>query len=683
LFHKFSNNELELLNEYEKFDEEFLRRIKKGDNASEILLKAINRDYKKCKDTETKIKEKQQSRRQEFESTLNWLARKILDDESLATYESIRKFKENVRWYHRLLPHKIGIYSIVFFVSLAIIAILLVVFVEELKGAYDWAMGVVTACSPIIGTITSYLSTTMKYAEEGRKMHEELKIWQSTDSFDDDDLDIEKSKEIRELKKLRNQQLQLRSQMLAVKGSSLRKTVSELVHSKKYEANLGIVHDVKEDLDRLSHAMLHNPNQKEIFPRGHPRILLIVDDLDRCPPAVVVKVIETLQLLVKTELFVAVLAIDPRYVCLSLEQHYEGILYRDTAPTGMDFLEKIVQIPFRLPRVVDDNLRRFLSAEFEPGVEGLQASTEANAAAAASTAAIAPSSEGNGIADNGIDSEDESKTTADNNPRGNADISDSGTAASTNAPSGGVADEENDGKEFNPNASGASGSGQSDSSVSVSDTSPELPSGDPGERPVKLEVSRGSVTEDEFDQMVEIFQLFQVDTRCIKRIANVYKVLSELWRRKDNGFIAADSKLKSATLFSMLLAANELTRDVTHRIYQWMDFPMVYYDYVMPAENLADLFEKQLRMRNSRYHTLMLYIRKYLENYTWNDLQGWKHVSSQFMLARSFSFFCYPRKSLEQSETETRSDSGHNNTRAGGTGSYSLNRPTSTSYGTF
>ena len=87
-----------------------------------------------------------------------------------------------------------------------------------------------------------------------------------------------------------------------------------------------------------------------LFPRGQPRIVLFIDDLDRCEPNKVIDVVEALQLLVKTKLFVVVVAIDPRYVCRSLEtRKYVNILNRSTTPTGMDFLEKIIQIPYRVP----------------------------------------------------------------------------------------------------------------------------------------------------------------------------------------------------------------------------------------------------------------------------------------------------------------------------------------------
>ena len=76
----------------------------------------------------------------------------------------------------------------------------------------------------------------------------------------------------------------------------------------------------------------------------------------------------------------------------------------------------------------------------------------------------------------------------------------------------------------------------------------------------------------------------------------------------------------------------------------------------MPAENktfnnLADLFEKLLKKQEPNFAgsnggKLMYFIFKYLREYSWHDLKSWKQVSSLFILARSFSFFRYPRKLL-------------------------------------
>jgi hypothetical protein len=61
--------------------------------------------------------------------------------------------------------------------------------------------------------------------------------------------------------------------------------------------------------------------------------------------------LEALQLLVKPELFVVLVAIDARFVTLALEKNYKGILTAGGHPNGLDYLEKIIQLPYRLPPI--------------------------------------------------------------------------------------------------------------------------------------------------------------------------------------------------------------------------------------------------------------------------------------------------------------------------------------------
>jgi len=88
------------------------------------------------------------------------------------------------------------------------------------------------------------------------------------------------------------------------------------------------------------------------------RIVVYIDDLDRCPPARVVEVLEAVQLLLAVPLFVVVVAVDPRWLLRCLAFHYREILDAPDSDGGdiwgstpMQYLEKIFQIPFTLPPV--------------------------------------------------------------------------------------------------------------------------------------------------------------------------------------------------------------------------------------------------------------------------------------------------------------------------------------------
>lgn len=100
------------------------------------------------------------------------------------------------------------------------------------------------------------------------------------------------------------------------------------------------------------------------------RIVLYIDDLDRCPPERVVEVLEAVHLLLALPLFVVVVGVDVRWVSAALCRRYRGLLVgeRDRAgearmhptATPTDYLEKIFQIPFRLPAIDTVPARRLL-----------------------------------------------------------------------------------------------------------------------------------------------------------------------------------------------------------------------------------------------------------------------------------------------------------------------------------
>ena len=91
------------------------------------------------------------------------------------------------------------------------------------------------------------------------------------------------------------------------------------------------------------------------------RIILYIDDLDRCPEAKVVDVLQAVHLLLAFPLFIVVVGVDSRWLLHSLRQQARVFKVNDEEDDGMDveervhwqstpfnYLEKIFQIPFNL-----------------------------------------------------------------------------------------------------------------------------------------------------------------------------------------------------------------------------------------------------------------------------------------------------------------------------------------------
>lgn len=100
------------------------------------------------------------------------------------------------------------------------------------------------------------------------------------------------------------------------------------------------------------------------------RIVLYIDDLDRCPPPRVVEVLQAVHLLLSFPLFVVVVGVDARWVSRALLRHYRGQWHELASEMELpghtasphDYLEKIFQIPFWLRPMSEPSTRDLLEA---------------------------------------------------------------------------------------------------------------------------------------------------------------------------------------------------------------------------------------------------------------------------------------------------------------------------------
>jgi hypothetical protein len=137
--------------------------------------------------------------------------------------------------------------------------------------------------------------------------------------------------------------------------------------STEYGRRLGLLGQVRKDLENLEGSILNNnrrllagevPPEEERSDDVPPnRIVLYIDDLDRCPPAKVVEVLEAVHLLLAFELFVVVVAVDSRWLSSALVDRLVALQPRAAdpdQPTTHDYLEKIFQLPFWVQPLASD-----------------------------------------------------------------------------------------------------------------------------------------------------------------------------------------------------------------------------------------------------------------------------------------------------------------------------------------
>ncbi len=130
-----------------------------------------------------------------------------------------------------------------------------------------------------------------------------------------------------------------------------------------YQQHLGLIHTIRRDMQRLG-QILSNVRQND--PAIGPvvgQIVLFIDDLDRCPPARVVEVLESVHLLLAFPLFVVVVGVDIRWVSQALRERYPHQLAGvEGIASPIDYMEKVFQIPFWLPPMDEKGGERLLAA---------------------------------------------------------------------------------------------------------------------------------------------------------------------------------------------------------------------------------------------------------------------------------------------------------------------------------
>jgi hypothetical protein len=145
----------------------------------------------------------------------------------------------------------------------------------------------------------------------------------------------------------------------------LKQFVAQRLAEGDYQRHLGLVHTIRSDLERLEKILRDVPPRSTDNGAEPPvqRVVLYIDDLDRCPPARVVEVLEAVHLLLAFELFVVVVGVDIRWVAQALRRRYPMQLGdRPGIASPIDYLEKVFQIPFWLPAMDPVAGRRLLEA---------------------------------------------------------------------------------------------------------------------------------------------------------------------------------------------------------------------------------------------------------------------------------------------------------------------------------
>ncbi len=119
-----------------------------------------------------------------------------------------------------------------------------------------------------------------------------------------------------------------------------------------YGRHIGHLARIRKDLEFLE-GRLHAAEKRV------ERVLILIDDLDRCEPNKAVEMLQTINLLLDFRSFIIFLGIDARIITSAIEKHYQGLL-GEAGASGYEYLDKIIQIPFRIPVPLRSQVETYL-----------------------------------------------------------------------------------------------------------------------------------------------------------------------------------------------------------------------------------------------------------------------------------------------------------------------------------
>ncbi|MBM2852984.1 MAG: hypothetical protein HW420_1531 [Candidatus Nitrosotenuis sp.] len=91
------------------------------------------------------------------------------------------------------------------------------------------------------------------------------------------------------------------------------------------------------------------------------RVVIFIDDLDRCSPAKALEILESIKLFLDIEGFVFVIGLSHKTVTQLISHEYKA-----TGVRGEDYIKKIIQIPIRIPSWSKDSIIDLITSSIAP-----------------------------------------------------------------------------------------------------------------------------------------------------------------------------------------------------------------------------------------------------------------------------------------------------------------------------
>jgi predicted KAP-like P-loop ATPase len=137
-----------------------------------------------------------------------------------------------------------------------------------------------------------------------------------------------------------------------LQGSDTQEYLKSLVNPQPEEDESTLVREFREDFSEM------------IEESSIRKLVVIIDDLDRCTPERIIENLEAIKLFLNVEKTAFIIGADPRIVRHAIEHRYQTKNKGQEDSGGRivdDYLEKLIQIPYHLPKLSDSEVETYIS----------------------------------------------------------------------------------------------------------------------------------------------------------------------------------------------------------------------------------------------------------------------------------------------------------------------------------
>ncbi len=264
----------------------------------------------------------------------------------------------------------------------AFVALVLAAPALAMRGGLAWllplagSIGTITAATALLRPAVRKVNTALGHVETAIRVASQVReTLQTRRGLEERSLELELVQIEREIAETTQTIASLDDKIASTEAAAKALTVGRKLHdflaerAAGYQKHQGVVGMLHRDFRFLDAQLRSYQDSAERHLPRIDRVVLYIDDLDRCPPAKVLEVLEAVHLLLALELFVVVVGVDPRWLQRSLRHQYRDLSagndpfadpYLHSMP--IEYLEKIFQIPLTLSAMEPSGYARLIGS---------------------------------------------------------------------------------------------------------------------------------------------------------------------------------------------------------------------------------------------------------------------------------------------------------------------------------